>query len=523
MSLDCSAKKGDKPYLRINKNNLSFSEAFGRFEDALRTRKTSKSSKKRINLQNFKKQKIFKTERCNSKSKPRNSSKKKRRIMNRSKLGQSCDSVDVLDTSKISKISKNSKKKQKKSKIKAIRSNSRYKNTSNSKKPKPKFPSNHPESNPQKPVPSSPPTNLSFLKLKNLYSYLCDKVNDSSLEHNQKMQKINNELPQFTKILKKQLSCLTQDQKFTDTVSQILDFFTQYSKINVDSFIYTRTLMTEGLKHLEKFIEGNKDDIQEMVPSFFTKQDRLTIVDAVAMVTNFSNSMILKVRNLEERLQRLENRELTEQSVLSTQKNRAFQGNPSLYDDNMTNALSEAVLASSKTHLLVKNPMCEEEPDQVKGLEGVQNKFIEKIDITEGFTGRLLGSQYDSGLKESEYNSGQIRGINFEGMNGSLAGLANLGGVSGVPRGNSYLDLLIEGRLGEDDVEGIQGKDCPVKKWKREQLIEQLRLNLEEGGQDDCEEDGVRVEGMDSRTVGSRLSNSRDSMSGSWRDEIEIG
>lgn len=136
-------------------------------------------------------------------------------------------------------------------------------------------------------------------KLKEIYANLCDLVDDSHQDHNEKMKEIGGVFMKYVSVndeifLEKfdEPNSSKIEMENLQLSSKILNFFSVYSKMNIDSFVYTRKLMMDALRELEGFISTQKEILTRYIPNFFMLQEKLTIVDAVDIIVTFSKEII---------------------------------------------------------------------------------------------------------------------------------------------------------------------------------------------------------------------------------------
>lgn len=136
-------------------------------------------------------------------------------------------------------------------------------------------------------------------KLDQLYKALCDIVEDNKLEADAKLKAISKMFVNYTLIVEKMNSRFAekhQDEKIElkklEVSSKILNFFCFYSKMNIESYIYTRSLALKALNGLEEFITKEKEILYHYSPKFFANNSQITIVEAVDLMKDFASSMI---------------------------------------------------------------------------------------------------------------------------------------------------------------------------------------------------------------------------------------
>lgn len=136
-------------------------------------------------------------------------------------------------------------------------------------------------------------------KLDQLYRSLCDIVEDTNLEADAKLTAISKMFVKYTNLVEKMnaRSCEKNlddklEVKKLEVSSKILNFFCFYSKMNIESYIYTRSLALKALNGLEEFITKEKDILYHYSPKFFAKSSQITIVEAVDLMKEFASSMI---------------------------------------------------------------------------------------------------------------------------------------------------------------------------------------------------------------------------------------
>lgn len=136
-------------------------------------------------------------------------------------------------------------------------------------------------------------------KLDHLYKRLCSIVEDNKIEADDKLTSISKLFVKYVNLVEKMNSKKQDkfrleitDQRRQELSSKILNFFCFYSKMNIESYIYTRSLALKALKGMEEFISKEKDILNKYMPSFFKKNEQITIVEAVKLIKGFAGKMI---------------------------------------------------------------------------------------------------------------------------------------------------------------------------------------------------------------------------------------
>lgn len=121
----------------------------------------------------------------------------------------------------------------------------------------------------------------------------CKKMENISALFTKYIKEFENEM--HTQIFTKDVKEKTKLESIRDEIQvvsvKIIGFFEFYSKVNIETFTYTKKLISSSQLILEEFIKNNRNPLLDNFPDFFdsdTQQDK-SIVDAITLLKKYTD------------------------------------------------------------------------------------------------------------------------------------------------------------------------------------------------------------------------------------------